>query len=142
MSNQHTDAVRHDCGEHGSLTVREIAAKSGLTVRAIRKRMANGVAGAALCAPWKPGKKPPGSWRGQHGVPNTVASIVFMAILVARRYHGRAPRPAELRDEFGLSPAQAFRWARAFKAAQALDPPCQRAPSRRLVARPALRIAA
>ncbi|MGN6094481.1 MAG: hypothetical protein ACTHOL_19190 [Luteibacter jiangsuensis] len=141
MTNAHADAVRHDCGEHGSLTVREIAATAGMTERAIRKRMAKGVTGAALCAPWKPGKKPTGIWRGQHGVPNTVASVVFMAILVARRYVGRTPSPAELRDEFGLSPAQAFRWARAFKAAQELDPPCAKVPPRRLVAR-RLRIAA
>lgn len=138
----HADAVRHDCGEHGALTVREIMAASGLSLRSIRRRLEAGVKGAGLCAPWRPGKKPPATFRDSMTIPDGVSQTVYVACLIARRYPLRAPKARDLHAEFGMGMSQAFKWARALREAQRTEPTTIKTRTRRIVGRPVLRAGA
>jgi hypothetical protein len=68
---------QHDCGVHGSLTVYEIAARTGVSRQGIVLRIAQGVRGEALLAPKSPrgrkvGSKPAFRWR-----PNRPSPLTF-----------------------------------------------------------------
>lgn len=50
--------------------------------------------------------------------PHGTANVrIVMAVRIARRYTHRLPKWQELRDEFGMDRATAFRWIAAMKAA-------------------------
>lgn len=107
-------AKRYDCGEHGRLTTREIAAQAGITASSVHNRIARGIRGDALCAP----KAAP---RRRHSVcftatatPAGVPAVFYMALKLLRMFPTRAPSAAFLRHSFGMSRATAYRYRRAW----------------------------
>jgi len=50
----------------------------------------------------------------EQAVHTTGHGTVHVAVQVALRFAGRAPSVAQLREEFGMSRATAYRWRRAF----------------------------
>ena len=47
--------------------------------------------------------------------PNTTRSAVYLAAVIQKKYGGRIPSPQQLRDQFGMSRATAYRWVSALQ---------------------------
>ncbi len=51
---------------------------------------------------------------------NTAAGYVAMACKIAERFRNRVPTARELREQYGMSEATAYRWRAAIKEARAM----------------------
>lgn len=108
-----------DCGPHGVLTYRQIAAIAGVSVCAIRNRASKGATGDALVRPFKPAGRPKGSYRDQIPGLNQCQSMEI-AFKFARVFRDRVPTAAEVSEKFGMSKCNAYRWIAAWKAANGI----------------------
>lgn len=114
-------AKRHDCGEHGQLTVREIAPIAGLSEPAIYSRLSRGVSGAALCAPAMSSVPQPGRTYTDRTARTNGNITLAVACIMARKFPDRPPSVDQLRAEFDMSRATAYRWRAAFRDAMGLE---------------------
>lgn len=107
---------RHDCGEHGWLTAREIAEHTGLTETTIHNRIARGIKGAALLAPhdrFASRARARTQWtdKGMH----TAGTITLaVALRLVRMFPDHPPSVQQLQDKFGVCRATAYRWRAAW----------------------------
>ncbi len=61
-------------------------------------------------------------YRMEHMPPfNTASGYVAMACKIAERFHHRIPTMQELRAQYGMSEATAYRWIAAIKQARAMQ---------------------
>lgn len=94
-----------DCGEAGKLGVAEIARRAGVDPDTIRKRMREGVKGAALLAP---------KGRGTHRVPQGAAEPTMLtAARLALHFGERRPTVDEIMAVQPMSRQTALRYCRA-----------------------------
>ena len=109
-------AKRHDCGSHGMLTVREIAAVAGINQNSVYRRLGYGVKGEALCQPRekRPARKVECDYKGTSVVATSGAVMVAVAVQIALAYPRRPPTVDELRSRYNMSRATAYRWRAAF----------------------------
>ena len=102
----------HDCGPHGRLTAKQIAALAGISRGMVSIRISSGLRGEALVAPAKRGVRLPGDYTVSVG---TIGHIgIHVAVRLAVSHRDRAPTIAHLRDQYGMSRATAYRWRAAF----------------------------
>lgn len=98
-------ALLVDCGEHGPLGVAEIARRAGVDPDTIRKRMREGVTGAALLAP---------KGRGHTRVPQGAAEATLLtAARLALHFGERRPTVREILAVQPMSHQTALRYCRA-----------------------------
>lgn len=99
-------AFKFDCGRHGQLTARQIAAAAGITVRAVHGRVKAGVAGEALLLP------PHESLRVVHGKCRN--HVLRKAIRLARAFPDGLPTTEQIMRTEPMCKRQALRWRKAF----------------------------
>lgn len=102
----------HDCGPHGRLTAKQIAAQAGISQAMVYIRLSNGLKGEALVAPAKRVDRQPGDYRDSVGTTSYMGLHVAVRLAVSHR--GRAPTIAHLREQYGMSRPTAYRWRAAF----------------------------
>lgn len=113
-------ARRHDCGQHGRLTVHEISQLSGVSKSRIYNRIRQGVQAEALCAKAVLASTRARKRTQSHDYRDNCDLHVAMAcqaqvgIRLALRYGRHAPTAAHLMADYGMSRATAYRMRRAY----------------------------
>ncbi|MFT3806086.1 hypothetical protein [Arenimonas sp.] len=109
----------HDCGAAGMLTAKQAAAIAGVNVVSIYNRLGAGIVGDGLVAPPQRGIRSTGTFRDQLYADGQ--SAIFVACSIAQKYQHRIPTVDELRSEFGMCRATAYRWTAAIRAARGAE---------------------
>lgn len=95
-------AKKHDCGEHGKLTVSQIAGRAGITTFGIYQRIRDGVTGAALCDPAHD--------RLRRQKSPCSRPVILAALKLATRFPDRLPTVDEIIATHPMSKGNAVRW--------------------------------
>lgn len=103
---------RHDCGEHGELTVAQIAGRVGTSHSAIYRRIRAGTKGAALVAPRHD--------KLRHFRTPATRPVVLTAVKLVTRFPDRLPSVEEIIGVQPMSHAGALRWRKALAKARDL----------------------
>jgi hypothetical protein len=98
---------RYDCGKHGQLTAKEIAARAGIAVETVYDRVRRKWPAADLAEPAHALR------REKAGIPRM--PCVIMALRIARAFPNRVPTVRELRAVAPMCAVQARRWQRALE---------------------------
>lgn len=106
---------RYDCGSHGLLTAKQISAVSGRALNSVYVRIKSGYTGERLVAHRIVVERSVGRrcFRAEC-TPTLGNSAIFLACKLARKFTSRPPTVSELREQFGMSRATAYRWRAAF----------------------------
>lgn len=99
-----------DCGKHGKLTAKEIAALTGMSREGVWQRVRSGVKGADLLLP-----KHEGLRQAKASCSNPV---MLIAAKLARRFPNKVPTLREIRQTHPMGARNAMRWRQAFADAE------------------------
>jgi hypothetical protein len=107
-----TRAPKYDCGQHGRLTVKQIAVTAKITPQAVTRRLRSGMKGEALCAP-----------RDAFRTPKVrcLKPVIRTAVKLARLYPDRPPTLDEIQQAHPMCLRNAVNWRRAFAEMQRGD---------------------
>ena len=105
----------HDCGVHGRLSVREIAAIASLAHSTVRSRLGRGVTGEWLLRTYLVPAVPKPSYTENAPPSGSCSVIAYEVFRIVRYFGGRQPTVSGLRELLGCSRATAFRLRRAWR---------------------------
>lgn len=115
MGKSEVGVTKHDCGEHGWLTVKQIHQRMGIPASTIRDRVQRGVTGEELMRVRIGAREDRKETTYRDGAVRTGGvGTIALAVTVARAFPTRAPTVEELQSMFGMHRATAYRWREAF----------------------------
>lgn len=107
--------TKHDCGQHGWLTVKQIHKRTGVPERTIRDRVQRGVTGDELMRARIGARETRSETTYRDAAVRTGGvGTIELAVRVARAFPCRVPTVKELQSMFGMHRATAYRWREAF----------------------------
>lgn len=101
---------RYDCGSHGKLTRKQIAATARITLGAVHYRIRKGVRGNDLVADTRTLRIPTAVCR---------RPTIRIACKLARVFEGKRPTYHDVMEAYPMSQRAAIHWAAALREAQA-----------------------
>jgi len=102
----------HDCGQHGQLTISQIAEKAGITIHGVRVRLRLGWCGEKLCISHAE------SLRIGYRKTGCSSPVMVAAVALALAYPGRLPTAEEVQAIRPMTLDNATRWRSAIRDAR------------------------